>query len=107
LLFAPCLTDALLEVPDLYPLRAFQLSLQQEQLKHALIGSKNAFKRISGEVCRQRLVFGRVLNLEELMLSVGNRHFKAIFSRNKLAFEPRDVFESGLTEVIELDYHAL
>jgi len=92
-------------VLDREPARSFDLRLQDEELEHALISSEDGFERIASQVGWKRRHRGRVLDLEELVLSVLERRFEAVLAGNSLALEHCDVLESLLSDVIEFSVH--
>ena len=109
LLFAPGVFELclLLEVLDRQPAWSLDLSLQQEYLEHALVCSKNTLKSITSQVGRKRWIFSWILNFEEFVLSMSNRHFKSVLSGNQFTLESGDILESILPQIIEFNYHAL
>ena len=97
----------LLNVLDGQPARTLDFSLQDEKLKHALVSSKQALESISCQVAWQRRLASRVLDFQEFVVTMGNGHFKAVLSIDHLAFEPCDILEPILSQVIKLYDHAV
>lgn len=52
-------------------------------------------------------MLSRVLDFEEFVLTVADRHLKGVFSGYKLTFEAWNLLESFLPEIIEIEYHGL
>jgi hypothetical protein len=72
-----------------------------------LVGTEYGFEGVSGQISWKWWVLCWILNLQELVFSVTDWHLEAILSGNELAFESLDVLESILSQVIELNNHAL
>ena len=99
--------EDLLGILDGEPARSLDLSLQDEEFKHALIGSKDALESVTSEVWWKRWLIGAVLNLEEFVLSMGNWHLEGVLSGHELTLESANILEPLSSESIKLYHHAL
>ena len=97
----------LLNVLDGQPARTLDFSLQDEKLKHTLVSSEQALESIARQIAWQRRLARRVLDFQEFVIAMGNRHFKAVLSVDHFAFESRDILEPILSQVIKLYDHAV
>ena len=93
-------------VLDAKPARAFDFSLQNEQLQHALVGAENALKGVALQSGGKWRLSCRVLDLEEFVFTMWNRHFKTVLARDKLALELGNLFELIGPHRVELHDHA-
>ena len=106
LLLAPGLSElglgVLLGILDCEPAGALDLLLQDEELKHALLGAEYALKCVASEVGRKGRHSRGVLDLQDLVLAMLQRRLEAVLAVNSLALQHRDVLESSLPDLFEL-----
>ena len=89
-------------VLDGQPARALDLLLQDEELKHALLGAEYALKGVASEVGWEGRHGGWILDLEDFVLTMLQRSLESILSANALALEHRDVLKSTLAHLLQL-----
>lgn len=96
-------------VSDCQPAWTLNLAFKNQQLQHALVGTEKALKRGASHSCRKWWHGGVVLNLEELMLTMWDWHFKGVFASYRLASPLGDILEALLPDIVQLmiDVHNL
>ena len=94
-----------LRVCDGEPARTADLSLQNKKLKHGLLAAEHRFESVAGEPVRHGWHSGWILDLEQAVLSVRQRHLKAVLASHALALPLCDLLHSTFSNLFELGKH--